>query len=279
MTAPDSILVIGAQGMLGRDLVNVFPEYNLTAWDIEDLDITDEKAVQVKLDQLMPDVVINAAAYTDVDACESNYQRCLEVNGTAVGYLSRACRKNKSVLVHISTDYIFDGQSNEGYREHDAPNPSNKYGHSKLRGEQELIKETNRYYLIRTSWLFGLHGKNFVETILRLAEQRDVIQVVDDQRGSPTYTLDLAEQIKTFIENDFDCGVYHITNQGSCSWFEFAQEIIRQSHCDCRIVAVGSDQFPRPARRPACSILINTRLKNNMRHWKEALKHYLEGKE
>ncbi|RMF54314.1 dTDP-4-dehydrorhamnose reductase [Candidatus Woesearchaeota archaeon] len=270
------ILVLGASGMLGNDLMKAFADLNLTGWSSKNIDITNEKQVNERLSKLNPGIVINAAAYTDVDGCETNKEAAMKINGKAVGYIAKACKKTNSILVHISTDYVFDGNKQDGYKEDDDPNPINVYGASKLLGEQSLIKNMNKYYLVRTSWLFGVNGKNFVETILRLAGEKNEINVVDDQFGSPTYTLDLANEIRKLIESEKDFGIYHVTNSGHCSWYEFAKEIVKLSCNNCKINPIPTEKYPLPAKRPKCSILLNTKLNTGMRHWKDALKDYME---
>jgi dTDP-4-dehydrorhamnose reductase len=210
--------------------------------------------------------VINAGAYTDVDGCEDKQELAFQVNGHGPGYVAEACNKINATLIHFSTDYVFDGSKNE-YIESDAPGPINVYGHSKLIGEQKIAENLDDYRIIRISWLFGTHGKNFVETMLRLSREMAQVRVVNDQFGKPTYTVDLANKITEIAE--LDPGIYHITNDGICSWYEFASAIINNT------VPCTSDEFPRKARRPKYSVLVNTKTKP-MRHWKDALKDYLK---
>lgn len=272
------ILILGAKGMLGHDLVEEFSRKNqVYAFGREDLDLTNKKIVQEKILELKPDIVINSAAYTDVDGCEKNKALCFKVNGYAVGYLASICKKCNALLVHFSTDYVFDGKKKEGYKEEDKPNPINVYGQSKTLGEKELAKFTDKYYLIRSSWLFGKHGKNFVETMLNLAKDRDIIEVVNDQFGKPTYTKDLANRTKEIVEKKKEFGIYHVTNEGTTSWYGFAKKIFELAGIDIEVKPVSTEQFPRPARRPRYSALINTKLPK-MRNWDEALKEYLTQK-
>jgi len=258
-----NILILGAGGMLGRDLAAAFPGARLCGH--EDLDITDEAAVKVYICDMKPDLVINAAAYTNVDGCEDDPETAFTVNGDAPGYIAAACRAAGAVLVHYSTDYVFDGTKTE-YVESDKPNPINVYGASKLRGEQKIAENTDDYRIIRTSWLFGRHGKNFVETIRQLSKTNETVRVVTNQVGKPTYTADLAR--KTVEIAGCPPGVYHVTNDGVCSWYEFARAFAPN------VVPCTSDEFPRKAKRPAYSVLVNTKT-SPMRPWKEALEDYL----
>ncbi|WP_235268125.1 dTDP-4-dehydrorhamnose reductase [Methanosarcina mazei] len=259
-------LIIGASGMLGSDLCKVFPDaVKLTH---HDLDITDREQVIESILKIKPDVVINAAAYTNVDGCEDNKELAFQVNGSGPGYIAEACARAGAKLVHFSTDYVFDGSKKE-YVESDIPDPINVYGDSKLLGEKKIIENMDDYRIVRISWLFGIHGKNFVETMLKLSGEMDTVKVVNDQFGKPTYTVDLASKVKEIIE--LDPGIYHITNDGICSWYEFASSIIDN------VIPCTSEEFPRKAKRPKYSVLVNTKTEP-MRHWREALKDYLQGR-
>lgn len=257
-------LIIGANGMLGSDICKVFPDaVKLTH---RELDITNREQVLESIQRIKPDIVINAAAYTDVDECEDNRELAFQVNGYGPGYIAEACNKIGAKLVHFSTDYVFDGSRTQ-YLESDTPNPINVYGQSKLLGEQKIAENTEDYRIIRISWLFGIHGRNFVETMLKLSPQVDKVKVVNDQFGKPTYTVDLANKITNIIE--LEAGIYHLTNEGVCSWYEFASAVIDN------IVPCTSEEFPRKAKRPKYSVLVNTKTEP-MRHWKEALKDYMK---
>jgi len=257
-------LIIGASGMLGSDICKAFPEaIRLTH---KELDITNKDQVLESIRKIKPDVVLNAAAYTNVDGCEENQKLAVTVNGFGPGYIAEACSIIGAKLVHFSTDYVFDGTKNE-YEEHDFPNPINVYGYSKLLGENKIIENIDDYRIIRISWLFGVHGKNFVETILRLSREMDTVKVVTDQFGKPTYAMDLANKVKKIVK--CNPGIYHITNEGICSWFEFASAIVDNA------VPCTSEEFSRKAKRPKYSVLLNTKTEP-MRHWKEALKDYLK---
>lgn len=257
------VLILGAFGMLGHDLQAVFPEAICHGRDV---DITDETAVFSCITRAKPKVVLNAAAYTDVDGCEEDPGSAFRVNGEGPGYIAKACNAAGAVLIHYSTDYVFDGARQEYYEE-DTPHPINVYGESKLLGELRIREYTDDYRIIRTSWLFGMHGKNFVDTMIQLSRQMDQVRVVNDQIGRPTYTVDLAGKTADIIGGE--PGIYHITNDGRCSWFEFAEAIIGNA------VPVSSAEFPRKARRPAYSVLMNTKT-SPMRHWKDALSEYLK---
>jgi len=261
------VLILGANGMLGHALQKVFPD--ATFLGHADLDITDEKSVKDLINLWHPSVVINAAAYTDVDGCEDNRDHAFAVNGYGPGYLAAACTQAGAVLVHYSTDYIFDG-TRPGYQEDDPPNPINAYGESKLMGEVSVMKNMENYRIIRTSWLFGAHGKNFVDTILSLSRQMETVRVVNDQVGKPTYTVDLARATPGIISRA--PGIYHITNDGQCSWYEFAKAFIPNA------IPCMTAEFPRRAKRPAYSVLVNTKTPP-LRHWREAVFEYIQSKE
>jgi len=268
------ILILGCRGMLGHDLMKVFEKEDTTCWDIEELDITKKKDVSKAIKKLKPEAVINAAAYTAVDDCETSEDKAMAINAQAVEYLATVCAENGAILVHFSTDYVFDGQNKDGYLEDAEVKPINVYGKSKLAGEQAVKEALTRYYIIRTSWLYGNNGKNFVDMMLNMAKEKRVARVVDDQTGSPTYTLDLAETVAKIIKEEKEFGIYHVTNSGSTTWYDFAKEIFKTMKQDVPLTAVNTEEFPRAAKRPAYSILLNTKLEP-LRHWKEALHDYL----
>lgn len=275
MARGKKILIIGAKGMLGTDLAKVFEDYEPILWDQKELDITSEEQVNSKIAEQKPDIVINSAAFTAVDECETKKDICMKVNGDAVGFLAKACKKVGAILVHYSTDYVFNGEKKDGYDEtYDKIEPLNVYGESKALGEKLLQENTDKYYLIRTSWLFGKNGKNFVETMLQLAGKNDSLKVVNDQFGFPTYTHDLAMKTRDIIEKKEPFGIYHVTNTGKASWCDFAKEIFKQKGISIKVEAVTSDEFPRPAKRPHYSMLKNTKLKP-MQSWQDALTNYL----
>jgi dTDP-4-dehydrorhamnose reductase len=259
-------VILGAGGMLGTDLQKAFPD--AVALTHHDVDITDREEIFHVIKALMPGAVINAAAYTNVDGCEDESEMAYRVNGKGPGYVAEACAEVKAKLVHYSTDYVFDGSRKE-YAESDAANPINAYGRSKLRGEQNIVRATEDYRIVRTSWLFGESGKNFVDTMLSLSKQMEKVKVVNDQVGKPTYTVDLAAKTREILE--MPPGIYHITNDGTCSWYEFAGAIIPNA------VPCTSEEFPRKAKRPGFSVLTNTKTAP-LRHWREALADYLRKK-
>jgi dTDP-4-dehydrorhamnose reductase len=259
-------ILFGAGGMLGHALRDVFPHAVFPGH--RNVDITDREAVREIIRKHHPGIVINAAAYTDVDDCEDNQERAFAVNGTAPGIIAASCAECGALFVHYSTDYVFDGMSSE-YREDDPPNPINVYGQSKLMGEAAVQENTDDFRIIRTSWLFGSHGRNFVDTILALSRQVPVVRVVDDQRGKPTYTADLAQKTPEILS--CSPGIYHITNDGVCSWYEFAVAFIPNA------VPCPTTEFPRKAKRPACSVLVNTKTAP-LRHWRDAVTDYIHSK-
>jgi len=297
-----NILILGAGGMLGHDLVDVFSvEHNVTAWKRDDLDITDKDVVADKIKSQSPEVIINATAYTNVDACEEQEALAAQVNGEAVGFLAKAAKSAGAKFVHFSTDYVFGGKKKEGYLEDDKPNPISAYGRSKLAGESVILSIAKRseksrqnsgnpfhqdsgqaaafqdgglqYYIIRTSWLYGHHGKNFVETMLALADKGGPIRVVDDQIGSPTYAADVARATLDLVESNQLAGIYHRTNSGSCSWYEFAKEIFSVFGKEVDLSPCTTKDFPRPAMRPQYSVLKTTKLPV-LRPWQDALGDY-----
>jgi len=276
--ATKKILILGSQGMLGQDLVKIFSGLDLILWDKEEIDITDKVQVETKIKDLKPDIIINCAAYTNVDGCESNMGLATMVNGLAVGYLVDFCQQINAVLVQISTDYVFDGKNQGGYAEDSqAFAPVNVYGASKLLAEKAILGKLEKYYLIRTSWLYGQHGKNFVDTILRSAKEKSELKVINDQFGKPTYTIDLAKQILYILDNDLAFGIYHVTNEtkaGGITWFDFAQKIIGLAGLKVVVKPCTTAEYPLPAKRPAYSAINNTKLPP-LRNWEDALKEYL----
>ncbi len=271
------IALTGSDGMLGCDISSVFSDVQLTAFTLSDFDITDlDKSISV-IKKINPDYLIHTAAYTDVDGSELDPEKAYLINGIGTRNVAIACEEIKCPIIYISTDYVFDGTKKEPYDEWDMPNPVNQYGLSKLLGEKFISSLTNRFYIVRTSWLYGKNGKNFVDTITRLLSEKKEIEVVDDQVGSPTYTYDLAEKLKEIIGRGY--GIYHITNSSSCSWYEFASEIARLKSGKTKIKPTTTEKFNLPAGRPSYSVLDNSMLRlegmKELRHWKEALQDYL----
>lgn len=279
MEKTTKILILGANGMLGQDLAKTLADFSLTLWDKEEIDIADQNQVEAKIGELKPQIIINCAAYTTVDDCETHKDLALQVNNQAVGYLILCAKKISATLVHISTDYVFNGQNKNGYAEDSQEfGPVNFYGESKLLGEKTLKNIGSNYYLIRTSWLYGKNGKNFVETMLKLGQEGKELKVVNDQFGKPTYTVDLAKQILYILDKNLPFGIYHATNETKeegISWFDFSQKIFELANMDIKVIPCATSEFPRPAKRPVHSALINTKLPA-LRSWDEALKDYLE---
>lgn len=274
------ILIIGAKGMLGQELAKVFQKDNPLLWDRKEIDIANKKEVRQKIGDLKPNLVINAAAYNDVDGAEKNRDLANKINGLAVGHLSKIINAFRGILVHYSTDYVFKGDKKEGYQESDQPEPQSAYARSKYLGEQELQANTDRFYLIRLSRLFGkpaiseVAKKSFVDLMLELAKTKKEINVVNEELSSPTYAPDLAQRTKEIIDWQKPFGVYHASNSGACTWFDFAKEIFTIKKINVKLNPVPASFFPRPAVRPKYSILINTKLPA-MRSWQNALKEFI----
>jgi len=279
----DKVLIIGANGMLGHELAQTFAKYNPTLWDMSDIDITDKSQVDEKICALNPEIIINAAAFTAVDKCEEQEEIATKVNGEAVGYLVEVAHRLNATLVHYSTDYVFDGEKKEGYVESYVPNPINAYGRSKLAGEKAMgslgatASPLLKYYIIRTAWLYGIHGKNFVETMLSMAKAGEPLKVVDDQFGSPTYAPDLAKATLDIVENKKPYGIYHRTNDGETSWYEFAKEIFSVFGVKADLSECTTQEYPTPAKRPKYSVMVSTKLEP-LRPWQEALQDYKQSK-
>jgi dTDP-4-dehydrorhamnose reductase len=270
------ILVVGANGMLGRDMMALIGAA-ARGVDIDEIDITSLESVEKVLKELRPETVINCAAYTDVDGCESNTETAMQVNGEGVAHLAMVSREIGARLVHVSTEYVFDGGKGSPYVEDDAPCPLGVYGESKLAGELNAAFNPD-HLIVRTQWLYGLHGKNFVETMLRLAAEKDQLAVVDDQIGSPTWTVDLAQAIMALLKTD-QRGIYHAANSGFCSWNDFAKAIFEESGLTITVNGMTTDELNRPARRPLYSTLDCGKLQHDSgfqpQPWRAALKSYL----
>jgi dTDP-4-dehydrorhamnose reductase len=275
------ILIAGSHGMLGTDLVETMqPGHDIRGIDLAQVDITHLDQCIAAAEEYRPDVIINAAAFTRVDDCETNPGLAFLVNGDGAGNLARSAAVSGAVLVHFSTDYVFDGLKPEGYLEEDVPNPQSIYGKSKLAGENQVRRHCSNHLILRTSWLFGRNGENFIRTIVNAARQGKPLRVVNDQKGSPTYSRDLADHTRILIEAACR-GIYHLTNSGSCTWFELAARAVEWAGLGGISVApVSTSEFPRPAPRPANSVLANWRLQREgfplMRSWQEAAREYIE---
>jgi dTDP-4-dehydrorhamnose reductase len=276
------ILVMGHKGMLGSDLMEVLGrDHEVNGVDIGEFDITSAPDCVRVVEEFKPDVIVNAAAYTDVDGCETNRDACFAVNAEGVRNVASACKASNAKIVHYSTDYVFDGTKGEPYLEDDPCRPINAYGESKHKGEQHLIRTAENHVLIRTAWLYGRQGKNFVKAILAKAKDEGALRVVDDQLGSPTYSLDLAQATKLLIESDCR-GIYHVTNRGVCSWYQFAQRILEYAQLSgVTVEPIRSQELNRKAKRPAYSVLSNRKFmeatQRAMRPWQVALNDYLAG--
>lgn len=278
MSSPSgTIILTGASGMLGQAVRRVFAGEPLLPLAHADLDVTDLDRMIATLREARPCLLIHCAAFTNVDRCESEQDLALRVNAIGARNAAIACEEAGCPIVYISSDYVFDGASGAPYDEWDETNPVNAYGLSKLLGEKFVAGHTNRFFIVRTSWLYGAGGKNFVDTISGLLDASDSVRVVADQVGSPTSTLDLAQFLHRLVSCGY--GTYHFSNAGSCSWHEFACEIARLKGSRKPVLPVTTDEFPRPAKRPAFSVLNHAMLRleglTEPRHWKDALAEYL----
>lgn len=277
------IIVIGANGQLGSDLVSSLKSGQLIPLTHADVEISDFDSVSKMFEKYKPQIVINTAAFHNVPECEKNDVRAFAVNGLGPKYLAQNCVAHNCMLLHISTDYVFDGKKNNPYLEDDIPNPLNVYGISKLTGEYYIKSIMEKYIIVRTSGLYGIHkcrakGGNFVDTMLKLSKEKEEIKVVCDEFLTPTYTLDLANQITELVKTD-SYGLYHVTNEGFCSWYEFAKAIFDILDIRVSLREISHREFYSGVKRPPYSVLENGRLKslgiNKMRHWKDALQSYL----
>lgn len=262
MTGERKIALIGSKGMLAGMVARMVPmEYQIVAFDIPEFDVTDRNRVIHQLSAVKPDIILNCAAMTDVDGCEGRPEEAMRVNGEGPGFLAEAARRIGAVLVHISTDFVFDGAKSSPYLEEDETRPLSVYGASKRLGEKRIIESgLEEVFIVRTSWLYGPGGKNFVETICRLAAEREELRIVDDQRGAPTYTRDLARAVFALLETR-SFGLYHFSNAGECSWHEFAIAIVSELRKSGeavavkRILPIPTEAYPLPAERPKYSVL------------------------
>jgi len=303
------VLIIGSKGMLGQELVKIFKsdkDYRATAWDKKEIDITDQKQVQEKIGKLKPDIIINAAAYNAVDKCEQDkkeYDIAKKVNGIAPGYLAKAAAKNDAIFVHYSSDYVFSGMPEIpepkgctgscgscglhqnfipeiGFDEDAIPDPIQKYGKTKLMGENQVQKNCENYYLIRTQKIFGKPAKtkdakkSFFDIMLERGKKYKEVMGVNEEMACFTYAPDLAKKTKEIIESQKPFGIYHVTNSGACTWHEAVVELYKMAKIKTKVIPVSGEEFPRPAKRPYVSTLLNTKL-NPLRNWKLALREYL----
>ena len=277
------ILITGAKGQLGNELKVVSGKYfgyDFIFTDIDTLDISDPLKTSQFIHEKKPDWIVNCAAYTQVDKAETDYQSALLVNGTSVKNIAASLKDSTCKLIHISTDYVFDGTANVPYNEFSIPNPVTAYGRSKLEGEKAALTHIGSM-VIRTSWLYSSFGNNFVKTMIRLGNERESVNVVSDQTGSPTYALDLAKVIMHIISGvirnqiAFNAGIYHYSDEGVCSWYDFATAIMEEDGINCKVNPILSADYPTTARRPAYSVLNKSKIKENYNitipHWRASL--------
>lgn len=277
------ILVIGSRGQLGnelQDLAKEYPSFRFSFYDVAEMDIVNKELVDEGIRTLKPDYLINCAAYTAVDKAETEKDLAFAINSDAVKNLALACKANGVKFMHISTDYVFDGTAQEPYSEDNPVNPTNVYGLSKLKGEQQASRNDKDVIIIRTAWVYSTYGNNFVKTMLRLMKTKPEISVVADQEGSPTYAHDLAAAILHIISSGkWVPGIYHFTNEGVISWFDFAGEIKNLSGSSCIIHPITTEQYPTPATRPKYSVLDKTKIQQifdvKLKSWKESLRKCL----
>lgn len=275
------VLVTGAKGQLGTDLMNELAKRGIEGIgvDVQEMDITDAEACRRVIKNSGADAVIHCAAYTAVDAAEDNVDLCRRINGEGTRNVAQACKEADIKLMYISTDYVFDGQGTRPWEPDDERHPLNVYGQTKYEGELAVEELSDKYFIVRIAWVFGVAGKNFIKTMLRLGKERGAVSVVDDQIGSPTYTYDLARLLVDMIQTD-KYGRYHATNEGLCSWYEFAKEIFRQAGMDVPVTPVSSDAFPAKATRPSNSRLNKDKLSENgferLPAWQDALGRFLK---
>jgi len=280
------IAVIGANGQLGKDISLAFAKQNDDVIELthQDIEISDIDSVATVLKSIRPEAVVNTAAMHHVEQCEENPVHAYEVNGLGAKNLAELCIETGAALMHISTDYVFDGKKEAPYIENDRPLPLNVYGNTKLSGECFIESADERFYILRVSAIYGktpcrAKGSNFVQLMLRLAKERDKVSVVDDETVSPTHTVNIADQIVRLIQGDAQGGLYHATSEGCCTWYEFAREIFLLSKADVILKKAGPGEFPMKVNRPKYSVLENRCLTdhglNIMPHWKDALKEYL----
>lgn len=293
--AKNTIVVSGKNGQLGKelqDLSSTYPQFNFIFFDKEELNIADESALQSIFKKYLPAYFINCAAYTAVDKAESEKDLAISINETAVGNIAKACKQSHTKFIHVSTDYVFDGNGKQPYKEDDKTNAVNFYGQTKLLGERLAIKNNPDTIIIRTSWVYSEYGNNFVKTMLRLMKERKEINVVNDQIGSPTYAKDLAEAIMSIVNSERSMvnsknhdyahsfsGIYHFSNDGIISWYDFSCAIKEIKHLGCVINPIPTSAFPTPAKRPAYSVFDKTRIQTafniQLKNWKESLQECL----
>jgi dTDP-4-dehydrorhamnose reductase len=283
-----TIIVSGKNGQLGNELQDacrLSPQFSFQFFSSDELNISDKKSLEKIFSKYQPSYFINAAAYTAVDKAESEQELAYLVNAEAVGNIARACKMHNTKLIHLSTDYVFNGKSDQPYKEDDATDPINYYGYSKWMGEQLALENCAQAIIIRTSWVYSIYGHNFVKTMLRLMNERKEISVVNDQIGSPTYAKDIAEAILKIIGNgelsmvNFIPGVYHFSNEGTLSWYEFAKAIKEIKRLNCMVHPIPTSKYPTPAKRPAFSVMSKKKIQKtfgiSLNNWKQSLEECL----
>ncbi|MDI6619043.1 MAG: dTDP-4-dehydrorhamnose reductase [Clostridiales bacterium] len=286
------ILVTGAKGQLGSQIINIikggkseigpisasYKDSEIKGIDIDDLDITDIDKVIKFMEDYKADIIINSAAFTNVDLCESKEDEAFKANAIGARNMAIAAQNTGAKLIHISTDYVFDGNGDKPYREFDVPNPVSVYGKTKLLGEEYVKEFCSRYFIVRTAWLYGYNGRNFVKTIIKAANEKGHLDVVDDQRGCPTNAEDLSHHILKIALTD-EYGIYHCTGNGECTWYDFAKKIVEYANIPCTVSPIKSDKLQRAAKRPTYSVLDNMMLRltvgDQMRQWEDALREYI----
>lgn len=275
------VLVTGVKGQLGYDVVNELEKrgHMAVGTDVEEMDITDAGKVETVLKKEKPDAVIHCAAYTAVDAAEDNEDLCRKINAEGTENIAKACQDLNCKMLYVSTDYVFDGEGERPWEPDDEREPLNVYGITKYEGELAVEKYVEKFFIVRIAWVFGKNGKNFIKTMLNLGKTHDEVKVVDDQIGSPTYTFDLARLLVDMIETD-KYGRYHATNEGLCSWYDFAKEIFKQAGMNVKVSPVTSEEFAAKAKRPHNSRMSKEKLSENgferLPKWQDALARYLE---
>jgi dTDP-4-dehydrorhamnose reductase len=281
------VLVTGANGQLGQALQSIsgnYPEIDFVFCSSSDLDITKKESCEAVFIKYKPNYCLNAAAYTAVDKAESEPEKAQLINVIGARNLAEACKEYDIILIHISTDFVFDGTNKTSYKEEDTPNPTGVYGLTKLQGEKAIQETFDNYFIIRTSWVYSQFANNFMKTMLRLASERDSLSVVNDQIGTPTNAVDLAEALISIITQTYSLqptvynlfGIYNFSNEGQCSWYDFAKEIFEINSIKINLSAIPTTSFPTPAKRPAFSVLDKTKIKKvfqvEIKDWKESLK-------
>lgn len=276
----NKIVVVGSTGQLGNELKQLaieYPDYEFFFFDRKELDIVQKEKVLKKIQEIKPQFLVNCAAYTAVDKAETDFETAFEVNSKAVRNLALACAAHDVRFVHISTDYVFDGTAKQPYKEDNPTSPANIYGQSKLKGEEEAFHNNKDSIIIRTAWVYSTFGNNFVKTMLRLMKTRPEIKVVNDQLGTPTYAADIAEAIMKIITSaKWVPGIYHFTNEGIISWYDFALKIKQLTNASSEVYPIPTEEYPTPAKRPQYSVLDKTSIQKTfgitIKNWEESLK-------